>query len=143
MDETFVDLKFLLLEKFHILERLSLQEAQKIGFDTKDMIMSSRVATLLDNGINTVSKLSKTLGISRQATHKAIGNLVDSGFVDLKEHSTNKKIKLIELTPLGVKAFEKRKDLLQDIEDKIAKKIGKEKLDDLKEILMLDWDMIK
>ena len=135
-----MDLKFLLLEKFHVLEKLSLEEAKKRGYDTKNMIMSSRVATLLNNGINTVSELSKTLGISRQATHKAIGNLIDNKIVSMQDHPTNKKIKIITLTPLGVETFQRRKKLLQDIEDEISLKIGKEKLAILKEILSLDWE---
>ncbi len=132
-------MKFLLLEKFHVLEKLSLQEAEKQGCDVKNMIMSSRVATLLDNGQCTVSKLSKTLGISRQATHKAIKNLLERDFVTMENPSDNKKVKIIELTPLGEETFKKRKVILQKIENDIVLKIGAEKLLLLKEILMLEW----
>ncbi|MCH9814410.1 MAG: winged helix-turn-helix domain-containing protein [Epsilonproteobacteria bacterium] len=71
--------------KFHILEKLSLQKGKEKGFDTDNMIMCGRVATLLDNGQNSIPQLSKTLGISRQATHKAVGKLVKKGFVQMQE----------------------------------------------------------
>lgn len=122
------------------MERVSLLEAEKQGCDVENMIMSSRVATLLDNGQCTVSKLSKTLGISRQATHKAIKNLLNRGLVRMENPSDNKKVKIIELTPLGEASFKKRKVILQEIENSIALKIGEEKLLQLKEILMLDWE---
>lgn len=133
-------MKFLLLEKFHVLEKISLHEAKEQGCDTKNMIMSSRVATLLDNGQCTASELSKTLGISRQATHKAIKNLLDRGLVTMENPADNKKVKIIILTDLGKESFKKRKVILQKIEDAIAQKIGKENLLQIKEILMLDWE---
>jgi len=101
--------------------------------------MSSRVATLLNRGQCTISQLSNTLGISRQATHKAVGNLVDRGYVELKESVDNKKVKTICLTPLGEASFEERTRILQEIENTISDRIGKENLSKLKEILMLDW----
>lgn len=101
--------------------------------------MSSRVATLIGNGQCTISQLTKTLGISRQATHKAVGNLIESGFIKMEEANNNKKVKVITLTELGEKAFQDRKELLQEIENNISKKIGKENLENLKALLMLDW----
>lgn len=135
----FIDLKYLLLEKFHAIEELSLQEAEKRGYNIKDIVMSSRVATLIDNGQCTVSQLTHTLGISRQAAHKAVGNLVESGFVEMKEVCDSKKVKLIIPTPLGEKVFQDRKIIMQKIENDISTKIGKNNLKKLKELLMLDW----
>lgn len=102
--------------------------------------MCGRVATLLDNGQNNIPKLSKTLGISRQATHKAVGKLVKKGFVEMQDHKSNKKVKIIILTPLGEQAFQERKKILQGIEEKISEKIGQKEMAVLKEILKQEWD---
>ena len=102
--------------------------------------MCGRVATLLNNGQDNIPQLSKTLGISRQATHKAVSKLAKKGFIEMQDHTSNKKVKVIVLTPLGEQAFEERKKILQDIEDKISEKIGQKEMTVLKEILMQEWD---
>lgn len=87
----------------------------------------------------TISSISKSVNISRQATHKVIKKLEDKQLVDVRDHEQNKKLKSIKLTTLGEQCFEQYAELTQQLERKIANEIGEESLTLLKNILKLDW----
>lgn len=89
----------------------------------------------------TISQVTKNVDISRQAIHKFIKNLSTKGLVIIQNVENNKKEKCIELTPLGEECYEKNAALKAQLESKIVEKIGEEKVNILKDILKLDWNI--
>lgn len=89
----------------------------------------------------TISNISKSVNISRQATHKAIKKLEEKQLVEVSDHEHNKKLKNIKLTQLGERCFEQYSTIVQRLELQISSKIGEESLTVLKNILKLDWEL--
>jgi DNA-binding MarR family transcriptional regulator len=133
------DLKFLLLKKFHLIEKLSIEEAEKSGFSEKNMVLSSRVATLIANKELSISEIAKILGVSRQAVHATVKEFESKNLFITKNSLINKKIKIVCLTQNGQEIFKKRVEILEKIENKIKNKIGSEKFEILKQVLNEDW----
>ncbi|MGM0533766.1 MAG: MarR family winged helix-turn-helix transcriptional regulator [Campylobacterota bacterium] len=133
------DLKFLLLQKLHIIEELSQQEAKNYGYEDNDILSSSRILALIDNGIITVSAIAKKLGVSRQAIHKSVRKLCDKGFIKFCDQSENRKNKNIIMTKSGHELLACRKDVMATVEKKIESKLGKREYKKLKTLLESDW----
>ncbi|HLR71599.1 MAG TPA: MarR family winged helix-turn-helix transcriptional regulator [Pseudogracilibacillus sp.] len=87
----------------------------------------------------TISNLTKNAEISRQAIHKHVKNLAEKGLVEIKNVEYNKKEKYIQLTILGEKCYEKYIVLKTRLENTVAKKIGTEQVNVLKNLLEVDW----
>ncbi|WP_316571819.1 winged helix DNA-binding protein [Neobacillus sp. YIM B06451] len=87
----------------------------------------------------TISYVTKNVEISRQAIHKFIKNLSAKGLVEIRNAENNRKEKCIQLTPLGEECYEKIVDLKARLVNKIAENIGAEKVEELKNLLKLDW----
>ncbi|WP_068676674.1 MarR family winged helix-turn-helix transcriptional regulator [Oceanobacillus sp. Castelsardo] len=89
----------------------------------------------------TIAHVSKSVDISRQATHKLIKKLEAKGLVEINDVEDNKKVKSIRLTTLGEECYEKNEQLKKTVQKKISDKIGTEKINMLKELLQMDWGL--
>lgn len=89
----------------------------------------------------TVSCLTKSVDITRQATHKFIKSLKSKGLVEVKNVKNNKKEKYVTLTEFGKECLTKYLKVKEDLEAKIAEKIGLEQVEKLKELLRTEWDL--
>lgn len=89
----------------------------------------------------TISFVSKQVDISRQATHKFIKSLEEKGLVEINNVANNKKEKCLKLTQLGKECYEENESLKAEIENKLADKIGTERVELLKDILKADWKL--
>ena len=87
----------------------------------------------------TLAQVSKSIDISRQATHKLVRGLESRGLVIIEDSTENNKDKCIRMTPLGEECYEKNLALKAELIDRIADHIGSDKVSLLKEILMTDW----
>lgn len=134
------DIKYLLLHKFHVVEKMSLEEADREGVQYRNMVLGTRIYTLLKDKEYTISELSRVIGVSRQATHKSIQILKEDGFVYTTDSPTNKKVKIIKLTEFGKEMLNLRETVMDRVEDRISQKIGEDKLQVIKDILSEDWE---
>lgn len=87
----------------------------------------------------TISSVTRSVDISRQAIHKFIKNLAAKGLVEIHNVENNKKEKWIQLTGLGEECYEKNEALKDELEKRIAETIGQDQVDALKVILKSDW----
>jgi DNA-binding MarR family transcriptional regulator len=87
----------------------------------------------------TLAHVSKSVDISRQATHKLVRGLESRGLVIIEDSTENNKDKCISMTTLGEECYEKYLTLKAELIDKIADHIGRDKVALLKEILMTEW----
>ncbi|WP_077619971.1 MarR family winged helix-turn-helix transcriptional regulator [Bacillus sinesaloumensis] len=136
------------LEHLDLLDSLSERHnqlrslAEKLWNDTSDITISNSewyIMSRIYKKQPTIADVSKNVDISRQATHKFIKNLQAKGLVNVMNAENNKKLKCIELTPLGEECYENNEDLKATIEQKITKKIGEEQVELLKRVLKIDW----
>lgn len=89
----------------------------------------------------TISDVTKSVDISRQATHKFIKRLQEKGLVEVTNVEHSKKHKAIRMTKFGEECYEKNKLLKIEIEQQLVNVIGEEQVMNLKNILKLDWGM--
>lgn len=89
----------------------------------------------------TISYVSKNVNMSRQAVHKFVKSLESRGLIIITNSKNNNKEKCLQLTPSGEECYEKNLALKAMLEDRIAEKIGAEKLRILKDVLKSDWGL--
>lgn len=87
----------------------------------------------------TLSYVSRSVDISRQATHKLVRGLESKGLVFIEDSTENNKDKCIRMTPLGEECYEKNLALKGELIERIAERIGSDNVKLLHEILMADW----
>ncbi len=88
----------------------------------------------------TISSITKSVQITRQATHKFIKKLEEKGLVNVL-NANNKRDKCIELTELGERCVEKYNSIKKELEVKISNHIGEKQFETLKELLGKEWGM--
>lgn len=136
-----LDLIDLISERHVLLRRIlekSWNDSSHISISNSEWFIMARIYKKQP----TISYVTKHVDISRQATHKLIKNLESKGLVEIKNSETNNKNKCIQLTELGIDCYEKSLSQKANLEQKIAEKIGIEKLNILKDILKSDWELL-
>ena len=135
-----MDLIDMLSERHHMLRRITESSLN----DNSDIYISSSEWYILARIYNkqpSISSITKSVNISRQAIHKFIKKLADKELVEVHNAAHNKKEKCVQLTALGNACYEKNEALKAQLENKLAEKIGEEQFNTLKEILQLDWNI--
>ena len=110
-------------------------EQSEIPISNSEWYMISRIY----KKATTISEISKSVNISRQATHKVIKKLEEKQLVIVSDHEQNKRLKNIQLTKLGDACFEQYSILVRQVEQKIIVDIGEQQFTALKDILKIDW----
>ncbi|MEH7222247.1 MarR family winged helix-turn-helix transcriptional regulator [Bacillus sp. JJ1566] len=116
--------------------------AEKSWNETSDIAISNSewyIMSRIYKKKPTIAYVSKNVDITRQATHKFIKNLKAKGLVNVMDVENNKKVKWIELTPLGEECYEKNEALKAKIEKQLTEKMGEKQVELLKNILKMDW----
>jgi len=137
VDET-KDVKFLLLEKLAYIEEVSRDIAKSYGYEDSDILSSSGILTYVYNGVTTISKIAKNLGISRQAVHKSVKALSNKGFLTLTK-GEDKRERMICMTNEGKGLLRCRQDVMKKVEEDLLNSIGKENFLNLKKLLSISW----
>ena len=117
---------------------------EKLWNDTSDIYISNSewfIIARIYKKQPTISNISKSVDISRQATHKFIKNLEGKGLLKISNLENNKKDKCVQLKELGEGCYERNQALKANLEKKIIDKIGLDQFKILKEILKVDWGL--
>ncbi|AGK53578.1 MarR family transcriptional regulator [Bacillus sp. 1NLA3E] len=136
-----LDLIDLLSERHSLVRKIS----EKAWNDQSDIYISNSewyIMARIYKRQPSISYVTKNVEISRQAIHKFIQKLSEKGLVEIKNAENNKKEKCIQLTALGEECYKKNEALKAQLEKKIAKKIGVEEVNILKDLLKLDWEKL-
>jgi len=88
-----------------------------------------------------ISELGRKIGISKQAAHKTVRDLVKSGIVELLPDSSSKSAKLVRMTNNGRKAIRGIMEAMTRIEDGLAGDMGHDMLQILYDVLGRKWDL--
>lgn len=97
------------------------------------------MAKIHEQGKTTISRVTKHVGITRQATHKCIKNLEAKGLVVISNMENNRKDKCLQLTARGEHCYQMYVSIKANLECKVAEAIGAESFAQLKQCLQADW----
>jgi DNA-binding MarR family transcriptional regulator len=76
----------------------------------------------------TATETGRRLGVSKQAAGKTIDRLEELGYLSRIEDSTDRRRKLVRLTPMGMAALESAAMIFNDIRARWAEEIGADRL---------------
>lgn len=122
-----MSLCFLSLETSKVFNHLIAEHLKENGFDGLSNALVVLFPYLEQDKKITASQLAKKVRYSRQAMRKNIKKLEELHYITL-EYS-NKKEKIIKLTEKSEKLLAVANQYISDIENKLAKYIGKKELD--------------
>ncbi len=104
---------------------------------TRSMIMLSVTV-----GVNRPTALAKSLGVSRQAVHQLLRDMGEEGLVELVPDSKDRRAKIVQFSPGADAIRAAAENAVAAIEERLAERIGKQTLKQLKQGLNKDWGPI-
>ncbi|MBR2172613.1 MarR family winged helix-turn-helix transcriptional regulator [Sphingopyxis sp.] len=99
----------------------------------------SMVMTNIVSGIVRPSDIARNLGISRQAIHSTINQMVKLGIVQMDVDPADRRHMIVSLTDLGARMRKDAQRSMDDLTAQIAAKLGQDKFDALLAALEADW----
>ncbi|MEW5686096.1 MAG: MarR family winged helix-turn-helix transcriptional regulator [Pseudomonadota bacterium] len=99
----------------------------------------SMVMAHLVLGVNRPSDIARNMGVSRQAIHATINQMVDLGIVVLSDDATNGRVKIVTPTNLGETMRADAQRAMSVQAEELAQRLGEADLRKLTEILSRVW----
>ncbi|SEH20414.1 transcriptional regulator, MarR family [Sphingopyxis sp. YR583] len=99
----------------------------------------SMVMTNIVSGIVRPSDIARNLGVSRQAIHSTINQMVKLGIVQLDVDPDDRRHMIVSLTDLGTRMREDAQRSMDALTAQIAARLGQDRFDDLLAALEADW----
>ena len=104
----------------------------------------SMVMTNIVSGIVRPSDIARNLGLSRQAIHSTINQMVKLGIVQLDVDPDDRRHMIVSLTDVGARMRKDAQRSMDALTAQIASMLGQDKFDALLAALEADWgDNIK
>lgn len=99
----------------------------------------SMVMTNIVSGIVRPSDIARNLGVSRQAIHSTINQMVGLGIVQLEVDPADRRHMVVSLTDLGAQMRKDAQRSMDALTAQIAGRLGQDKFDALLAALEADW----
>lgn len=99
----------------------------------------SMVMTNIVSGIVRPSDIARNLGISRQAIHSTINQMVTLGIVQMDVDPADRRHMTVSLTDLGARMRKDAQRSMDALTAQIAARLGQDKFDALLAALEADW----
>jgi DNA-binding MarR family transcriptional regulator len=87
-----------------------------------------------------MAELARRLAISRQAVHKTVAELARRGILEIREDPERRNARLVVYTERGRQVNRAGAQIIERIEERIAQRVGRERLAELKSLLEAGWD---
>lgn len=100
----------------------------------------SRLLAHMGGKPTSMAELARRLAISRQAVHKTVAELARRGILEIRDDPERRNAKLIVYTERGRQVNRAGAQIIERLEDRIAARIGRERLAELKALLDAEWD---
>ena len=100
----------------------------------------SRLLAHMGGKPTSMSELARRLAISRQAAHKTVAELVRRGILEIRDDPERRNAKLVVYTERGRQVNRAGAQIIDRVEERIAARIGRDRLETLKALLAADWD---
>ena len=99
----------------------------------------SMVMTNIVSGIVRPSDIARNLGVSRQAVHSTINQMVKLGIVRLDVDPDDRRHRIVSLTDLGARMRQDAQRSMDALTAQIADRLGQDRFDALLAALEADW----
>jgi len=99
----------------------------------------SMIIMAIGEGIRRPSSIADRLGVSRQAIHQSLRELIDIGLVELVPDPEDGRAKMAKLSRAGAPIQRMAYDILQELEVELGKRIGKRRVTALRDALEINW----
>jgi DNA-binding MarR family transcriptional regulator len=99
----------------------------------------SMVMTNIVSGIVRPSDIARNLGVSRQAIHSTIGQMIKLGIVQLEVDPEDRRHMIVSLTGLGARMRKDAQRSMDALTAQIAARLGQDRFDALLAALEADW----
>jgi DNA-binding MarR family transcriptional regulator len=90
-------------------------------------------------GVRRPSDIARRLGVSRQAIHATLNQMVDLGMVALVDDPTNGRVKEVTVTPQGERMRLDAQRAMVIMGDELGRRLGKPQLLKAAHLLHEDW----
>jgi len=97
------------------------------------------VMTNIVSGVVRPSDIARNLGISRQAIHSTINQMVGLGIVQLDVDPADRRHMVVSLTDLGARMRQDAQRSMDALTAQIATRLGQDRFDALLDALEADW----
>ena len=87
-----------------------------------------------------MAELARRLAISRQAVHKTVTELVRRGILEVRDDPERRNSKLVVYTDKGRQLNRAGAQIIERLEERVARAIGQEELRRLKVLLASPWE---
>ena len=128
----------LLLRAFYWMDE-SLQRNLRARGGPKVTHSQSMVILTIGEGIRRPSAIAERLGVSRQAVHQCLQELVKVGLVELVADPEDGRAKVARLSKQGMPVRIVANEVLLALETELGERIGKRNLNKLRSALEQDW----
>jgi DNA-binding MarR family transcriptional regulator len=90
-------------------------------------------------GVRRPSDIARRLGVSRQAIHATINQMIGLGMLELVDDPANRRVKVVALTPTGETMRVDAQHAMVILADELGERIGKAPLLKAAHLLHGDW----
>lgn len=90
-------------------------------------------------GVRRPSDIARRLGVSRQAIHATINQMIGLGMVALVDDPSNRRVKVMALTPLGETMRGDAQQAMMVMGEELGRRLGKTPLLKAAQLLHEDW----
>lgn len=91
------------------------------------------------DGITRPAEIARRVGVSRQAVHVTIGQMVALGVLQLEPDPEDARNKRVALTPYGETMRAAAQEAMGDLLGTLAQRLGEDRLEALLDALRTDW----
>jgi DNA-binding MarR family transcriptional regulator len=99
----------------------------------------SMIMVCLTEGVTSQSELARRLQVSKQAIQQALRAMVDNGMVTIDPDPDNGRQRVVRVTAKGEAMREIARTGLQALQEELARRIGRDRLEALHDALNADW----
>lgn len=92
--------------------------------------------------INRPSEIARSLGLTRQAVHLTISQVVAKGIFELKDDPADGRIKMVALTSMGRAMRRDAKTAVKFLTDRLEERIGMQHVANLQAAFAQDWGSV-
>ena len=99
----------------------------------------SMVMTNIVTGVVRPSDIARNIGVSRQAIHSTINQMVEMGMVRLEPDPDDRRHSIVSLTETGQQMRQDAQMSMDRLGEQIAQRLGPERFDAMLAALEADW----
>jgi DNA-binding MarR family transcriptional regulator len=100
----------------------------------QSMVMNNVVA-----GVTRPSDIARNLGVSRQAIHVTLNQMVEIGLLELIDDPEDRRSKIVAISATGSMMRQSAQEAMRLLARQLRRRIGDAHVDSLKTILAADW----